>query len=159
MKRNSWPLLPHQLKETLIVSNTTPTTTSTTNKPPLQPSSPTYDYKAELDQLTNEIENKLMQHFATLFAQMDQKIKNLAWQYEKQHAEQMKKTWWLRTTQHPSCQTIWFPCWQHEVLPQICYTLTQPKTHCQVAMGNHNESHMPKTRTTSTCTKQQPENI
>jgi len=60
---------------------------STTKAP--QPAA--YDYRAKLDWITAEIENHLKPKFDALFAQLEQKITNLAEQQMKQHEAQTRQ--------------------------------------------------------------------
>jgi len=60
---------------------------STTTAPQLA----AYDYHAELDRITAEIENHLKPKFDAIFAQLEQKITNLAEQQTRQHEAQTRQ--------------------------------------------------------------------
>jgi len=74
-------------------SEQTTNTSTPPNTPPAPPSQPvvTYDFQAELDQITAEIENNLKPKFDNLFAQIETKITKLAEQQTQQHAEQSRQ--------------------------------------------------------------------
>jgi len=58
--------------------NSNPATgANTQTAAPTLPPSPTFDYKAELKRLSDEIENNLKKQFEALFQAMDQKIDKL----------------------------------------------------------------------------------
>jgi len=51
---------------------------------------PTFDYKAELERISIEIETKLKHQFANLFAQLETKLDNFIRLHHEQHATQEK---------------------------------------------------------------------
>jgi len=69
---------------TQITATTQTTATSTTV------ATPVYDYQAELDRITAEIENNLKAQFDSLFNQMESKIEKLTQQQAQNHEEQQK---------------------------------------------------------------------
>jgi len=66
------------------------TSTHTTATTQVQAALPAYDYQAELDRITAEIENNLKAQFDTLFNQMESKLEKLAQQQAQNHEEQQK---------------------------------------------------------------------
>jgi len=66
-------------------TETTKTTATSTNA-----EQPVYDYQAELDRITAEIENNLKAQFDSLFNQMESKIEKLTQQQAQNHEEQQK---------------------------------------------------------------------
>jgi len=80
-----FPSLPQQA--TKNSTNTTKANNSTADATPSTPANtapPPYDYKAELDRLSQEIETKLKPQLERLFAQLDQKIDSLVKDREEQ---------------------------------------------------------------------------
>jgi len=66
--------LPMMSSTTTMTQITTQTQTTATSTTVAQPA---YDYQAELDRITAEIENSLKAQFNMLFNQMESKIKKL----------------------------------------------------------------------------------
>jgi len=88
-------------KEFPLLTSTTPSTKHQMTAPNLMPppnSQPNsmatlvaaYDYQAELDRITAEIENNLKKKFDDLFAQIESKITKLVEQQVQQYEEQQK---------------------------------------------------------------------
>jgi len=72
-------------------ATSTHTSTPQNTQPiPLPPPAVVYDYQAELDRITAEIEYNLKPKFDNLFAQIKSKITKLTEQQMQQHAEQTK---------------------------------------------------------------------
>jgi len=76
---------------TTTVQATTASTNSTTASLSSTQQTPPYDYKAELDRISNEIENKLKKQFENLFVQMEKKLDKFITQYATQQADQANK--------------------------------------------------------------------
>jgi len=85
-----FPLLASEPPPKFVMAQNIPS-----SKPPpsttMAPQAVAYNYHAELDRITANIENHLKPKFDTLFAQLDIKINNLAEQQMKQYAGQTRQ--------------------------------------------------------------------
>jgi len=71
--------------------NTTQNTNTDTSSQSSTNPTPKYDYKAELDRISYEIENKLKKQFEAIFAQLEQKLDQFIAHYDTQHNDQTRK--------------------------------------------------------------------
>jgi len=78
---------PANLKETTTATNSSSPQASATT-------APAYDYKKDLERISNEIETSLKKQFETMFAQLEQKLDHFMRQSVEQREEQESSMPW-----------------------------------------------------------------